>query len=259
MAEPGPLSGRGILITRAAHQAQPLIDLVRAAGGEPIAFPALEIRDVADQGALNALIGRLDSFDLAVFISPNAVAKAMNLIQEARGGLPARLAVAAIGRGSARELKRHGIAEVLAPAGRFDSEALLELPALRALAGKFVVIFRGEGGRELLGDVLTQRGARVEYAECYRRARPQSATGDLLRRWSRGEIAAVTVTSAESLRNLYDMLGKLGCQWLKTTPLFAPHPHIADVARQLGVQTVVVTEQGDEGLVTGLAAWFSRP
>lgn len=258
MAEAGPLAGRGILITRAAHQAQALIDLVRAAGGEPIAFPTLEIQDVADQAALNALIDRLDSFDLAIFISPNAVAKAMNLIR-ARRALPARLAVAAIGRGSARELRRCGIAEVIAPATRFDSEALLELPALRDVAGKSVVIFRGEGGRELLGDVLAQRGARVEYAECYRRARPQSATGDLLRRWSRNEIAAVTVTSGASLRNLYDMLGKLGCQWLKMTPLFAPHPHIADVAHQLGVQTVVVTAPGDEGLVAGLAAWFARP
>ena len=258
MAEPGPLTGRGILITRAAHQAQPLIDLVRAAGGEPIAFPTLEIQDVADQAALNELIDRLNGFDIAIFISPNAAAKAMNLIR-ARRDFPARLAVAAIGRGSARELKRCGIAEVLAPAERFDSEALLELPALRAVAGKSVVIFRGEGGRELLGDVLVQRGARVEYAECYRRARPQAATGDLLRHWSRNEIAAVTVTSAESLRNLYDMLGKLGCQWLKTTPLFAPHPHIADIARQLGIHTVVVTESGDEGLVAGIAAWFARP
>ena len=258
MAEPGPLAGRGILVTRAAHQAQPLIDLVRAAGGEPIAFPTLEIQDVTDQAAIHALIDRLETFDLAIFISPNAVAKAMNLIR-ARRAFPGRLAVAAVGRGSARELKRFGFAEVLAPTTRFDSEALLELPALRAVAGKAVVIFRGEGGRELLGDALAQRGARVEYAECYRRARPQSATGELLRRWSRNEIAAVTVTSGESLRNLYDMLGKLGCQWLKTTPLFAPHPHIGDIARQLGVHIVVVTAPGDEGLIAGMAAWFSRP
>lgn len=258
MAEEGPLRGRGVLVTRAAHQAQPLMDLLRAAGGEPIAFPTLEIQDVADKATLNALIDRLESFDLAIFISPNAVARAMNLI-EARRTFPAHLAVAAIGRGSARELKRFGVPEVLAPAARFDSEALLELPALRALAGKSVIIFRGEGGRELLGDILAQRGARVEYAECYRRARPQAAAGDLLRRWSRNEVAAVTVTSGESLRNLYDMLGKLGGQWLRTTPLFAPHSHIAEIAHQLGVQTVVVTEPGDEGLVAGLVTWFSRP
>ena len=67
------------------------------------------------------------------------------------------------------------------------------------------------------------------------------------------------MTSSDSLRNLYDMLGKLGRQWLKTTPLFAPHPHIAEVARQLGVRSAVVTEGGDEGLVAGMVAWFARP
>ena len=258
MHEKGPLAGRGVLITRASHQAQRLVDLVVAAGGEPIAFPTLEIQDVTDTAPLNALIDRLEKFDLAIFISPNAAAKAMNLIT-ARRTFPADLRVAAVGPGSARELKHFGVGEILVPATRHDSEGLLDLPPLRAVAGKNVVIFRGEGGRELLGDTLMQRGARVEYAECYRRTRPAAATGDLLRRWSRNEIAAVTVTSSDSLRNLYDMLGKLGRQWLKTTPLFAPHPHIAEVARQLGVRSAVVTEGGDEGLVAGMVAWFSRP
>ena len=257
MADMGPLAGRGVLVTRASHQAEHLIDLVRQAGGNPIAFPVLEIQDVADLAPFYALVDRIDSFDLAIFISPNAVAKAMNLIA-ARRILPPHLVVAAIGRGSARELKRFGVAQVLAPAMRFDSEALLELLPVPAVAGKAVVIFRGEGGRELLGDTLIQRGARVEYAECYRRARPQAAAGDLLRRWSRNEVAAVTVASSEGLHNLYDMLGKLGRQWLKTTPLFAPHQHIADAARQLGVEHAIATEAGDEGLLAGMIAWFSR-
>ncbi len=259
MAKTGPLAGRGVLVTRPTHQAQHLMDLVRQAGGEPIAFPVLEIQDVADLAPLHALIDRIEDFDLAVFISPNAVAKTMNLIG-ARRTLPPKLVVAAIGRGSAKELKRFGVQQVLAPTARFDSEALLELPPMQAeaVAGKAVVIFRGEGGRELLGDTLTHRGARVEYAECYRRARPQASAGELLRRWSRNEIGAVTVTSSEGLHNLYDMVGKLGRQWLKTTPLFASHPHIIEVAQQLGVENAIATAAGDEGLLAGMIAWFSR-
>src|SRR5574340_1570226 len=106
-----PLAGRGIVITRPAHQAQPLADLIRAAGGNPILFPVLEILDAADLRPLNALIDRLDEFDLAIFISPNAVNKAMNLIA-ARRGLPSRLRAAAIGRGSVKELRRFGISDV---------------------------------------------------------------------------------------------------------------------------------------------------
>ncbi len=66
---------------------------------------------------------------------------------------------------------------------------------------------------------------------------------------------AVTVTSAEALHNLFDLAGKLGQQWLKKTPVFAPHERIAETAREMGLEQVFVTQAGDEGLVAGVAAW----
>jgi uroporphyrinogen-III synthase len=51
--------------------------------------------------------------------------------------------------------------------------------------GKRVIIFRGEGGRELLGETLKQRGAAVEYVSCYRRARPQLDPAPLLKLWEK--------------------------------------------------------------------------
>ena len=250
------LAGRGILVTRPADQAAALAALIRAAGGEPIVFPAIEIADMPDLKPLIALIDRLDAFDLAVFISPSAVNKALNLIR-ARREWPARLAAAAVGRGSAKELARYGIGRVIAPEKRFDSEALLALPEMGAVAGKRVVIFRGDGGRELLGDTLAARGASVEYAECYRRVKPGADAAALLRAWGRNEVAAVTITSSEGLRNLFEAIGKLGQAWLKKTPVFVTHPRMAETARELGIVTVVVTGQGDEGIVAGLAQWFA--
>ena len=249
------LDGRGVLVTRPAHQAVHLAELIVAAAGKPVLFPVLEILDAADLQPLYALIDRLDSFDLAIFISPNAVNKAMNLIKSRRE-LPAALKIAAIGRGSSKELKHFGVTDIIAPTARFDSENLLELPQLQDVAGQRIVVFRGDGGREVLGDTLTTRGAIIEYAECYRRSRPDASAGGLLRQWSRNEINAVTVTSAEGLRNLYDMLGKLGRQWLKTTPVFVPHERILEVARELGLEQGVVTPSGDEGLVEGMIDWF---
>ena len=64
---------------------------------------------------LGALIARLDTFDLAIFISANAVDKALALVRERRAWPPA-LRVATVGRGSERELRRHGFAAVIAPA-----------------------------------------------------------------------------------------------------------------------------------------------
>ena len=249
------LNGRGVLVTRPAHQAMHLAELIVAAAGKPVLFPVLEILDAADLQPLYALIDRLDSFDLAIFISPNAVNKAMNLIKSRRE-LPATLKIAAIGRGSSKELKHFGVTDIIAPSVRFDSENLLEMPQLQDVAGQRIAIFRGDGGREVLGDTLAARGAHIEYAECYRRSRPDASAGGLLRKWSRNEINAVTVTSSEGLRNLYDMLGKLGRQWLKTTPVFVPHQRILEVTRELGLEQGVVTAAGDEGLVQGMIEWF---
>lgn len=249
-----PLQGLGILVTRPTHQAGPLAAMIAAAGGEPILFPVLEILDCVDLARLNALIDRLDDFDLAIFISPNAVAKAMENIL-ARRELPRRLTIAAIGQGSARELERRGVTQVLMPQQRSDSEALLELPELRDMRGKQVLIFRGEGGREMLGDTLIARGARLEYGECYRRARPSVDPAPLLARWERGEVNAVTATSGEGVRNLRDMLGEAGQDRLASTPLFVPHERIAASARGLGMSLVNVTAMGDEGVITGLIEW----
>src|SRR6266853_3782028 len=102
-----PLSGKGIVVTRPAHQAADLVELIAAAGGHAILFPTIEIVAVSESQALTELIDRLDTFDIAIFISPNAVSQAMRLIK-ARRELPPRLALATIGRGGVRELERYG-------------------------------------------------------------------------------------------------------------------------------------------------------
>lgn len=253
---PRPLAGRGIVITRPAEQGAALARLVEQEGGRAIVFPAIEILDVEDRGALDALIDRLDTFDLAIFISPNAAVRALRAIR-ARRSLPPQLTIAAIGRGSARELERQGVQSVVAPGASADSETLLELPELQASAGKRVVIFRGVGGRELLRDELAARGATVEYAECYRRRRPQADVAPLIEAWKRGEVDAVVATSSEGLRNFYEMLGDQGRGALKDTPLIVPHRRIASTAEKLELTNVIVTGPGEDGILQGLAEHFA--
>ena len=248
-----PLGGKGVVVTRPAHQARELARLIADAGGNSILFPAIEIRDVEDIGPFMRLVERLDEFDLAVFISPNAIERAMRLIRSRRE-LPPALKIAAIGGGSVKALERHGVSGVIAPQGRYDSEALLERSEIAG--ARRVVIFRGEGGREHLGDTLTARGAVVDYAECYRRARPALDPAPLLAAWSRDGVHAITATSSEGLRNFADMIGAPGRERMQRTPVFVPHPRIAEAARGLAVQTVIVTGPGDEGVVVGLKAFF---
>ena len=240
-------SARGVVITRPAGEAARLAALIRDAGGEPMLYPAIEILDAPDARALDSVIDRLDEFDLAIFISPSAVDKAMTRIS-ARRRLPAKLRVAAIGPGGARALQRFGVNDVIAPQARYDSESLLASPYLQAVRGQRVVIFRGDGGRELLGATLLARGAHVEYAACYRRGKPAFDTAPLIQAWERHRIAAVIVTSSEGLRNFCEHIGAAGRAWLNDTLTVVPHPRIAATARELGLGRVVEAESGDDAL-----------
>src|SRR6202008_1060410 len=118
-----------------------LAKMIEAAGGRAFLFPAVEIEPLPASMPSGHL-------DIAVFISPTAVREGLKQIK----ALPAR--VVALSRGTRRELERHGVAGALAAEAGADSEALLALPQLRELAGQRVAIFRGEGGRGLLGDTL---------------------------------------------------------------------------------------------------------
>lgn len=249
------LAGRGIVITRPASEALRLAELVRAAGGNPVLFPAIEILDVVDPQPLNDIIARLDEFDIAIFISPSAVAKAMKLITSRRF-LPANLQCVTIGSGSLKALERFGVHDVIAPKGRFDSEALLALPLFQNAVGKRVVVFRGDGGREFLGDTLTACGAHIEYATCYRRGKPRADPAPLLAAWARNEIAALVFTSSEGLRNFHDIIGDAGQSRLREAPVFVPHPRIAASARGLGLTLVIESGSGDEALVAAITNYF---
>ncbi len=251
------LKGINILVTRPADQSALLADGIRAAGGNPILFPVLEITDVKDATPLINLINRLDEFDWAIFVSPNAVNKAMSFMVKQRT-LPSHLKIAAVGKGSADTLKHYGVNEVLIPTEHFDSEALLKREELQNMIGKRVVIFRGNGGRQLLGDTLIQRGAILEYVECYQREKPNVDITPLLTAWSQDEIHAVIITSSEGLHNLFDIMGELGQQLLKSTPVFTVHERIAQTAKDLGLEKVVKTSStGDEGLLESLRVYFS--
>ena len=254
MSSKQPLAGCGIVITRPAGEAQRLAALIRDAGGVPLLYPAIEILDAPDPRALDAVIDRLDDFDLAIFISPSAVEKAMTRIT-ARHALPAKLGCAAIGPGGVRALERFGISDVIAPSAdqrRYDSESLLASAFTRNVSGKNVVIFRGDGGRELLAGTLTARGAHVESVTCYRRTKPALDCAPLLQAWSHGEVVAAIVTSSEGLRNFCEMLGAPGVAFLRNTLMIVPHPRIAAVAREMRMMRVVESASGDEALVAAV-------
>jgi uroporphyrinogen-III synthase len=245
-----PLAGLNIVVTRPREQAVQLQQHINKLGGNAILFPLLDISPPADPGSLQASLAHLADFDLAIFISPNAVQYGLTAIQNA-GGLPAKLRIATVGQGSAKALRDAGVTEVIAPQERFDSEALLALPQLHNVSGWKVAIFRGDGGRELLGDTLKQRGATVEYLTCYQRSKAQHSIDALLNPVP----DAITLSSSEALCHLWEMLDASAKTQIARVALFVPHPRIATLAEQQGWHNVNLAPGGDDGVVSGLVAW----
>lgn len=219
--------------------------------------PAIEIIPLRSAG-LEAVLARIDSFGMAVFISRNAVEQGMASLRESGKALPRDISIAAIGAGTRRALEGEGRGGVIAPAGPADTEALLAEPAMAGVLGMRIVIFRGEGGRDALAEGLRARGAQVEYAECYRRGVPRIDPLPLIGEWSRGALQAITVSSGEGLANLAASLGPAGRTLLAAVPVFVPHPRVAAQARELGAAEVVVTGAADEEVVAALVAYFCR-
>jgi uroporphyrinogen-III synthase len=254
------LQGLTIAVTRPRDQAVQLARRIEQAGGVPLLFPLLDITAVPDTGMLHEQISRLEKFDLAIFISPNAVQYGVAAIRSAGVTLstshsPAsgrgELRIATVGQGSAKALRESGISNIIAPTERFDSEGLLALPEMQNIAGWRVMIFRGDGGRELLGDTLKARGATVEYATCYQRSKAHPDEQALLD----AKPDAISVTSSEALGHLWQLLNDNSRSVLRGTPLFVPHARIAGLAREQGWQHVHLTGSGDDGLISALMEW----
>ncbi|MEO8302985.1 MAG: uroporphyrinogen-III synthase [Betaproteobacteria bacterium] len=249
-ASTGPFAGLGILITRPARQAAGFARKVAALGGTPVIFPAIAILPPADPSVLSRVHAGLATYDIAIFVSANAVEHGAPDPRQ----WPARIAVFAPGPGTAEALAAVGIPDAHTPVTTFDSEGLLGLPDLIDVRGKRVLILRGDGGREHLGDTLRARGAEVDHVACYRRSKPRSGVTGLAEAFRDGRIDAVTITSSEGLDNLWTLADEaIRASW-RASPTFVPHPRIAAHARGLGL-SVVETAGGDAGLVAGLLEW----
>jgi len=249
----GALNGAGVVVTRPARQAAGLAREIVALGGRPLVFPAIVILPPADGAPLQEVQRNLEGYDIAIFISPNAVEYGV----ADPAAWPVQLLTLAPGPGTAMALAAVGITQARVPATTMDSEGLLALPELIDVAGRRVVIFRGTGGRELLRTVLEARGAHVVQIECYRRASPAAGAAGLIEAWRDKRIDAVTFTSSEGLDNLWSIFDAEARAFLSATPVFVPHLAIARHADTLGLRSVIITPPADSGLVASLLEYFA--
>ncbi|WFF40962.1 uroporphyrinogen-III synthase [Salinicola endophyticus] len=244
-----------VLITRPGERGAVLAQALRAAGCEPVALEVLAFEPLPLAHAARALVLDLDAFQGIIVVSPQAAVSLAEAIASYWPQLPQRLRFYAVGQATAATLHQElGVPCVLPPAGAGEhSEGLLDAPSLRAVAGKRLLLARGEGGREVLAEQLTARGAMLDtltlYRRCYRPPAPLAAT------WlAQGDYAALVVTSGEILQHLATGCGPIALN----QPLIVSSGRLATLARQLGFGSLHVasgpTPEALAAAVTALRA-----
>lgn len=228
-----PLANKTVLITRPDQLANSLKQRITDAGGTAQHYPVIKITSVENSQALRSITDNLSQFDIAIFISPTAVTNTLEKIKL----LPENLNLAVIGSSTEAMLGTHGYQVQIAP-DDFNTESLLQHPSLQQnkITSKKIVIFRGVGGRDLLGNTLIQRGATVTYAETYRRERNQLETLNLDQF---EKIDVVTVTSNQGLQNLFDLTDDTFKSLLIAVPIIVPGERAHKLAAQLGFSRII--------------------
>ncbi|QFT53154.1 uroporphyrinogen-III synthase [Microbulbifer sp. THAF38] len=247
------LHNKRILTTRPAHQADTWDALLCAEGATVDSIPMLAIAPLTEGTAQQAIKKRIldfDQVDFAIFVSQNAVRYAVDWLEDYWPQIPQGPRYFAIGAATAKALLARGIS-CEHGGEHMNSEDLLAQPALQEISEQRVLIFRGAGGRTLIGDTLRARGARVDYCELYRRCLPTNAPADLAQYAFAPD--AITVHSGETLANLHTCIERSNCERLLQAALICPSARVAEQARALGfTHAYTALNAGDSAMLEAL-------
>jgi len=253
MKQVSPLSKKIILITRPFGREKNLRHLIEKAEGSVIHYPVFSIQPPPDLEIeqLIHLRDQLHSFTMAIFISPTAVEQSQIYYPV----LPEHFTIVSIGSKTTKALQQHDI-DVDIEAPEHNSESLLQTAEFQmpSIQGQRILIFRGTGGRDLLGDTLARRGAQIRYVETYRRAIPPHPP---LTEKQVSSLDAITISSNEGLDNLITLMEDPTL--LIDIPLIVPSPRAATLARQHGFKIIITAHNAtDEAMLSALMDYFSH-
>ena len=255
------LSGQRVLITRPAHQQPPLITGLQVRGAKTISLPLLAITapsrgEQAD--VLRRQLLALDSYELLVFISSNAVREGCKAIDDYWPQFPVGLDLLAIGPSTAALAEELTGQRVRSAAGGMTSEDLLELDSFTNIEGRRIGIFRGEGGRDFLAQQLRKRGAQVDYFDVYRREELNYEDIQVREALIESEPTLLTAMSGQTLqalRSLIDQLSEPHADKLLTLPVIVPSQRVRDLAAEMGFENPIAAPGADlDALLQALVA-----
>lgn len=235
-----------ILVTRPSPDAEILVERLRAQGSVAWSFPLIEFSPGKALAQLPAQLNTLKEGDLVFVVSRHTVKYAHAELQRQGKTWPTQVSYFAIGRATALALHQACGMQVSYPRDREISEVLLQLPELQHISGKRIVILRGNGGRELLGETLKARGASVEFYECYQRCEKIYDGAQEAYRWQQRGVNTLVITSGEMLHQLFRLVPEwYRTRWLLRCKIVVVSERLANLARELGWHDIKVADHAD--------------
>ena len=230
-----PLAGQKIVVTRPRDLSSVMAAKLRRQGAEVLELPAIATKPVEDLHQLEKACSHLEDFQWIVFTSPTGVKVFFGQIQEL--GVDIRrlggMSVAALGEGTAKELKKRGIFPDLMPEV-FEGEALGHALAKEASAGEHIFIPRASKGNPRLVEILEEADLVVEEVHTYDTIYEAQDVIDLNNEFENGTIDCAVFTSSSSVRGFAKALPELDLSKVRAACIGRQTRAAAD---KLGMQT----------------------
>lgn len=240
------------LITRPAGKADNLLASLDEAD---IAYLYQPLITTAQVNLKAQDLQQLQQADAVIFVSVSAV----NCLQQQIEATALQAPLLAVGQTTATALQRWLNREVAVPDEQ-RSEGLLQLPQLQQVAGKQLVVVRGNAGRELIKQSLTARGATVRYVQSYKRL-PLPLDGTLLcQQWQLAGIRCIVATSNEILQQLFNLVPLQHQHWLQQCDWIVVSPRMQESAVELGIaaQRITVADNANDSALLAAISQLKR-
>ena len=240
------------LITRPAGKADNLLAALDEAGVGYLYQPLITTAQVT---ITPYDVQQLQQADAIVFVSVSAV----SCLQQQIEGTQLSAPLFAVGQTTALALKRWLGREVSVPDDQ-RSEGLLQLAQLQQVAGKQVVVVRGNAGRELIKQGLVARGASVRYVQSYNREPLPLDGTQLCQQWQLAGIRCIVATSNEILQLLFSLVGADHQHWLTRRDWVLVSPRMRDSAMALGIaaQRIILADNANDSALLAAVSQLQR-
>jgi uroporphyrinogen-III synthase len=250
-----PLMGKTILVTRAAGQSSEFCQLLQNQGAEVLEMPALEITPPSSWLALDEAIANLHTFHWLILTSTNGVDYFFSRVQAKGKDLSALagIKIAVVGKKTAASLKQYGFSPKFIPPN-FVADSLVENFPEPLLNQKILFPRVETGGREVLVQELSAKGAQIIEVPAYQSGCPSTIPPEVLQALQQQTVNIITFASSKTVQYFYELIkDKLPLDKLQKIMLASIGPQTSKTCEELlGRVDVEATEYTLGGLTEAI-------